>query len=454
MSTDTFAKLTQVGPGTPTGEFFRQFWMPIARSKEFEAEGAPIRLMALGERLVGFRDSDGRMGIFDHRCPHRCASLFFGRNEEGGLRCSYHGWKFDVEGRCTDVPSIAGGGVPTRARAKAYSVRERNGIVWIYMGSRETPPPLPEVGVVADEDELEIQMWLRECNWLQGMEGDIDAAHLAFLHHGGHEPEEVGEHFIMKWLTSGRAVETNVVNTVAGTMEGHRRPDSFAPDYRHYTQQLLPSWTVPGQSSFDAEEPVVRFWLPMDDTHSMIFQLSRPRALVDGKSIFLAPLEKLPGVVVRMADLLQPATDDWYGRGRLTPAEENDYFLDRDAQAKGNYSGVQGIQIQDKMITESMGPVVDRSFEHLSVSDLMISRTRRRLLKAVEVYEATGELPAHLDDPAITRGTMAGGGHVPEGTDWLQYYRDVAEAAGADPRILESDLAEAVGGKSAEGAGA
>lgn len=106
------------------------------------------------------------------------------------------------------------------------------------------------------------------------------------------------------------------------------------------------------------------------------------------------------------------------------------------------------------MITESMGPVVDRSFEHLSVSDLMISRTRRRLLKAVEVYEATGELPAHLDDPAITRGTMAGGGHVPEGTDWLQYYRDVAEAAGADPRILESDLAEAVGGKSAEGAGA
>ncbi|MFJ9377241.1 Rieske 2Fe-2S domain-containing protein [Streptomyces sp. NPDC101455] len=452
--TDPFAKLTQVGPGSPTGEFFRQFWLPIARSDEFEADGAPIRLMALGERLVGFRDSDGRMGIFDHRCPHRCASLFFGRNEEGGLRCSYHGWKFDVEGRCTDVPSIAAGGAPTRVRAKAYSVRERNGLVWIYMGSREAPPPLPEIGVVAGDEELEIQMWLRECNWLQGMEGDIDASHLAFLHHGGHDPEEAGEHFIMKWLTTGRAVETKVVNTVWGTMEGHRRPDSFTPDYRHYTQQVLPSTTVPGQNLFEAEEPLVRFWLPMDDTHSMIFQVSRKQGLVDGKSVFLGPLEKLPGVVVRMADLLQPNSDDWYGRWRLTPSEENDYFLDRDAQAKGNYSGVEGIQIQDKMITESMGAVVDRSFEHLSASDLMISRTRRRLLKAVDAYAATGELPVTVDNPGLTRGIMAGGGHVPEGTDWLQYYRDVAEAAGADPRILENDLADAAVGESTRGVGA
>ncbi|MFF7521900.1 Rieske 2Fe-2S domain-containing protein [Streptomyces pseudovenezuelae] len=448
--TDPFAKLTQVGPGSPTGEFFRQFWLPIARSSEFEADGAPIRLMALGERLVGFRDSGGRMGIFDHRCPHRCASLFYGRNENGGLRCSYHGWMFDVEGRVTDIPSSANGRVPTRVRAKAYSVRERNGVVWIYMGSRETPPPLPAIGVVADDEELEIQMWLRECNWLQGMEGDIDAAHLAFLHHGGHDPEDIGEHFVLKWVTSGRAVETKVVNTVGGTMEAHRRPASFAPDYWHYTQQLLPSWTIPGQNPFEVEEPVVRFWLPMDDTHSMIFQLSRPRALVDGRSAFHSTVGELPGVKVRMADLLQPNNDqDWYGRWRLTPSEENNYYLDRDAQTKGNYTGVQGIQIQDKMITESMGPVVDRTYEHLSASDLMISRTRRRLLKAVDTYATTGDLPPTLDDTELTRGLMAGGGHVPEGTDWLQFYRDVAEAAGADPRILESDLVEATEGAQA-----
>lgn len=432
---DKFDVLTTVGPGTPTGEFFRQFWLPVAKSAEFEAGGDPIRLLALGERLIGFRDTEGRMGIMDHRCPHRGASLFFGRNEDGGLRCSYHGFKFDVAGRCNDMPSVAVNAHPERLTARAYRVCERNGLVWLYMGSRPTPPPLPVIGVVDDSDaELEIQMFLRECNWLQGMEGDIDAAHLAWLHHGGHDPEKVGDHFTIKWVTSGRTVESKAANTVWGTMEAHHRPDSIDPDYWHYTQQILPSWTIPGQSTFDDEEPVVRFWLPMDDTHAMIFQLSRPQALVDGKSAFHIKMGEVPGALVRMADLLLPNSKDWYGRWRLTPSEENDYFLDRDAQRHGNYTGINGVQIQDKAITESMGPIVDRGYEHLGPTDLMISRTRLRLLKAVEEYAVGGALPATVDDPEITRHVRAGGGHKPADQDWLDYYRE--RARGVSPRIL------------------
>lgn len=426
---EKFDVLTKLGQGTPAGEFFRQFWLPVARSAEFTPGGDPIRLMVLGEKLIGFRNPTGQMGIMDHRCPHRCTSLFYGRNEPGGLRCAYHGWKFDLTGQCVDMPNLpADTGHPERVTAQAYRVRERNGLVWLYMGQRDTPPPLPVIGVVDDSGEdLEIQMFLRECNWLQGMEGDIDCAHLAFLHHGGHEPETVGEDFIARWLTTGRAVEAKVTSTVWGTMEGHRRPDSIDPDYWHYTQYLLPSWTVPGQAVFDEEEPIVRFWLPVDDTHAMIFQLSRPQALVDGKSKFLSKMGNLPGAVVKMSDLLLPNSGDWYGRWRLTPSEENDYYIDRDSQLKGNYSGITGIQIQDKAVTESMGPVVDRSREHLCASDLMINRTRLRLLKAVETYGESGELPPTLDNPELTRHIQAGGGHKPADQDWLDFYRAQTE---------------------------
>jgi phthalate 4,5-dioxygenase oxygenase subunit len=294
-------------------------------------------------------------------------------------------------------------------------------------------------------------MFLRECNWLHGMEGDIDSAHLAFLHHGGHTADQV-EDFVARWLITGRAVENKAVDTVWGTMEGHRRPDSCAPDYWHYTQCLLPSWTIPGQSTFATEEPIVRFWLPMDDTHAMIFQLSRPRALVNGKSAFLSKLGKLPGVVVTMSDLLRPNSKDWYGRWRLTPSEENDYFLDRESQQDGNYIGIAGIQIQDKAVTESMGPVVDHDREHLCATDVMISRTRHRLLKAVEAYAASLALPRTVDEPGLARAVRAGGDHLPPGVDWIDFYREKLREAGHVPIVLADDPPAVNGGRAGEGA--
>ena len=129
--------LVRVGPGTPMGELMRQYWMPAALSSELEPDGAPMRLMLLGEQLIAFRDSAGRVGVMDHRCPHRCASLFFGRNEEDGIRCVYHGWKFDVDGHCLDMPNVPPHqDFKDKVRAKAYKVAERNGLVWVYMGER------------------------------------------------------------------------------------------------------------------------------------------------------------------------------------------------------------------------------------------------------------------------------------------------------------------------------
>src|ERR1700729_1028203 len=138
--------LTRVGPGTPIGEFMRQYWIPAAISTEVTSDGAPLRLKLLGEQLIAFRASSGRVGIMDHRCPHRCASLFFGRNENNGIRCIYHGWKFDATGRCVDMPNEPPeSDFKNRVRARAYPTQERGGIVWAYLGPRTEPPPLPEL---------------------------------------------------------------------------------------------------------------------------------------------------------------------------------------------------------------------------------------------------------------------------------------------------------------------
>jgi phthalate 4,5-dioxygenase len=143
------ARLTQTGSGTVMGDLMRQYWIPAALSSELERDGAPIRLMLLGEKLIAFRDSAGHVGVMDHRCPHRCASLFLGRNEEGGIRCIYHGWKYDVAGNCVDMPNVLPHqNFSPKVKAKAYKTVERSGLVWVYMGSRSRTPPLPALEIL------------------------------------------------------------------------------------------------------------------------------------------------------------------------------------------------------------------------------------------------------------------------------------------------------------------
>ena len=185
LSAEDNELLCKVGPGTPGGAFLREYWLPALRSSELpERDGAPMRLMLLGEKLIAFRDSYGRVGILRHACPHRCASLFYGRNEEGGLRCVYHGWKFDVTGKCLEMPlEPPESDYKEKVRAVAYPTREHGGVVWVYMGDRKTPPPLPDLEAIQLEGVQSVPA-MRECNWLQAMEADLDTGHVGLLHWG------------------------------------------------------------------------------------------------------------------------------------------------------------------------------------------------------------------------------------------------------------------------------
>ena len=162
----------------------RQYWIPAALSSELERDGAPVRLMLLGEKLIAFRDSAGKVGVMDHRCPHRAASLFLGRNEDGGIRCIYHGWKFDVAGNCLDMPNVTPQqDFKQKVRAKAYPTVERAGLVWVYMGSRAEAPPLPGLEILDIPDgEIKVSVIQRDCNWLQAEENSLDPTHVYYLH--------------------------------------------------------------------------------------------------------------------------------------------------------------------------------------------------------------------------------------------------------------------------------
>src|SRR4051812_3383574 len=177
--------LTRIGPGTPMGEVMRRYWQPAVISFEIaERDGSPVRVRLLGEDLIAFRDTQGRVGVLGANCPHRGAPLYFGRNEDAGLRCIYHGWKFDVEGRCVEMPNApADRDTRDNVRAKSYPCHEGNGIIWIYMGPQAKPPAPPDLGwteVPASHKLVTKQML--ECNYAQALEGDLDPSHVSFLH--------------------------------------------------------------------------------------------------------------------------------------------------------------------------------------------------------------------------------------------------------------------------------
>ena len=178
--------LCRVGRGTPMGDLLRHYWTPCLPSTELPtADGPPKKVRLLGEDLVAFRDTRGDVGLLAANCPHRGASLFFGRNEECGLRCSYHGWKYDVAGRCVDMPNEPEESTfKDKIRARAYPCRDVNGVIWTYLGPREMPPPLPafEINTVAATHVYPPLMMLEECNWVQALEGDIDSSHIDFVH--------------------------------------------------------------------------------------------------------------------------------------------------------------------------------------------------------------------------------------------------------------------------------
>ncbi|MBS0407340.1 MAG: Rieske 2Fe-2S domain-containing protein [Proteobacteria bacterium] len=387
------------------GEFMRQYWLPAALSSEVKADGDPLRLLILGEKLVAFRDSEGRVGILDHRCPHRCASLFLGRNEEGGIRCVYHGWKFDVKGACLDMPNMPEHrDFKARVHAKAYRTAERNGLVWVYMGAEQASPPLLphiEANLIADSDIWCLQ---RECNWLQALEGDIDTSHVGFLHVGSLRPEDLPEDHPMRPTVLNRTPEYEVRSTEWGAMYGGYRDNDDGQKSWRIAHFMYPFWTQTPNTRF-ASRAIARAWVPMDDNHSMLFDISG--GADEGNPAYIST--RKTGEPLFEKFHYAPRTTDWYGRWKCRDGEHNDWGINRESQRNGvQFTGIANITIQDQAVTESMGPIIDHSAEHLAPSDQMIARTRRLLLAAARAWRDGKEIPPGARIPEVYLGARSG----------------------------------------------
>ncbi|HEX2199611.1 MAG TPA: Rieske 2Fe-2S domain-containing protein [Burkholderiales bacterium] len=368
--------LTRTGPGTPMGELFRCYWLPALLATELPApDGPPVRVRLLSERLIAFRDSGGRLGLVDEFCAHRGVSLWFGRNEEHGLRCAYHGWKYDVSGQCVEIPSEPGNPqLCKRMKLKSYPLVERGGVLWTYMGPAERQPPLPEHewATLPAAQRYVSKRW-QECNYLQAMEGGIDSSHVSFLHRHTMKVDPL--------FKGSRANDYNlkdlrphfeVVESAGGLYIGARRNAEDDQYYWRITQWVMPSFTlIPPRG----DHPIGgHAWVPMDDqncwawstNHHATRALTREEreALEAGKGIH-TPL--IPGSFRPVAN------------------RDNDYLMDRRAQQEGrSFSGVEGFAMQDASVQESMGPIQDRTRENLVPTDQGIVMARRRLIAAAQ----------------------------------------------------------------------
>jgi phthalate 4,5-dioxygenase len=376
--------LVRTGPETAMGKLMRRYWVPILLTSEIaEPDCPPVRVQILGERLLAFRDTDGNPGLIGEFCSHRGASLFFGRNEGNGIRCSYHGVKFDRLGNCVDVPS-APGACKNRGIA-GYPCIERAGIVWAYMGPKgrqPSPPDLEWCNLPANN--VFVSKRLQECNYLQAMEGGIDTSHVTYVHR--YEVDEDPMHKGVKALDYIKAdgnVMFEIEKTPFGlTLYGRRNgePDSY---YWRVTQWLFPWFTL--IPPFGDHSLGGHVWVPIDDHNcwawSINFRPDRPLSEEE-----LAGLRAGKGIHCE------------YEPGTFRPRanKDNDYLIDRQAQKeKRAYSGVFGFAIQDASLQESMGPIQDHSKEKLLPTDRAIVMARRML------YVAATTLSAEIDPPAI-----------------------------------------------------
>ena len=381
--------LTQTGPETPMGGMFRSYWIPALLAEELpENDCPPVRVKLLSEQLLAFRDTNGRYGLIDEFCAHRGVSLWFGRNEDCGIRCPYHGWKFDVTGQCTEIPSEPDElGFARKIKMTSYPLIELGGILWTHMGPPETRPPLPEweFATVPQAQTISTKRF-QECNWLQALEGGIDSSHVSFLHRSELETDPMfkGARGNKYNLGDLRPV-FEVVESAGGLYVGARRNAENGNYYWRITQWVMPSFTmIPPRGNHAVHG---HFWIPIDDGQcwawSFDYHPTRPLSDVE-----LAAVRGGKGIHVKYIP----------GSYRSIANKDNDYLIDRRAQKAGNtFSGVEGIAMQDASLQESMGPIIDRTKEHLVSTDSGIIMARQRLLTAVKAFVDNGVTPPGVD---------------------------------------------------------
>jgi phthalate 4,5-dioxygenase len=388
-------RLVRVGAGTPAGEFMRRYWQPALLSEELpENDCPPVRVRLFGEDLVAFRDSNGRIGLVDGYCAHRRASMFFGRNEECGLRCVYHGWKFDVDGNCTDMPNEAAD-APMKGRVKilAYPTVERGGVIWTYMGPRELVPEPPDFEWMrAPSTHRFVSKTYEECNYLQAMEGGLDTSHSSFAH---------SNYFGQKQVI--RNIDTAPRIDVEPTDYGYRyistRKVGENQRYVRVYHYVMPNQQMRGAfkpwfGDKDEKDPHRvpksdgHLWVPIDDEHTWVYNWACGRD------------QSVP-----LTGAFRDESETFFGRGpddlipgtyKLKRNRGNDYLIDRNVQKTQTFTGIKGVNTQDFALQEGMGPIVDRSKEHLGASDKAIVFMRRLMLEGIRAVER-GEKPPGRD---------------------------------------------------------
>ena len=411
LSREDNEKLVRVGPGTPAGTLFRRYWQPACLASELpERDGAPIRVRLLGEDLIAFRDSNGKVGLVDAYCPHRRAPLFFGRNEECGLRCVYHGWKFDVDGNCVDLPSEPEGS-PMKAgiKVKHYPTVEKADIIWAYLGPRETMPPPPDYEWTrAPATHRFVSKTYEQANYLHALEGGLDTAHSSYLHN-----MKLGDKFELR--QRDRAPRLEVERTDYGYYYvSHRLAGADGTYVRlyHYVMpfQQMRGGVVSSYRRYHVPQLDGHLWVPIDDTHTHVYNwgyAADPATPISAE--FAESFEHGSG---RGREDLVPGTF------MLKRNPSNDYLIDREAQKSKTFTGIDGINTQDMAMQEGMGPIADRSQEYLGSTDRAVVTMRRMLLDAIDAV-ARGE-PARGADPASHRAIRPYDKVVPPGGDWRE----------------------------------
>ena len=397
--------LTEVGPGTPMGSLLREYWTPAVRSARLVAGGAPVRVGLFGQSYVAFRGDDGRVGFLDEACPHRGASLVLARNEDCALRCLYHGWKIDVEGCVVEVPSEPAdrAGFADKVKVNRYGLHEEAGIVWVYVGAQDVPPPFPAypfAGLPADH----VRPLAAEtsCNWFQGIEGTIDSSHVGTLHRSWVTASKGGITSVLRSSSPRYDVE---IQPYGARLAAIRNGEDGRANVR-ITEFLMP-WTalIPTGD----EDRVAIIATPIDDGNS--------------RQWFIRWNEHHP---------LTEDTDmhEWYKDLTVAPddftvlvRDQELWGQDRRRMAEGHFSGFSNLIIEDVAIQESQGAIVDRTREHLGSSDIGVIKARRLYLDAVRAYQRDGNVYGREAE-----STLGGLGpmtfDMPAGEDW----RAAAEA--------------------------
>ncbi len=418
LTKDENETLTRVDQGTPMGDLMRRYWLPTLLSSELpEPDCAPVRVRLLGEQLIAFRDTLGKVGLLSEFCPHRLTSMFFGRNEEGGLRCVYHGWKFDTAGNCLDMMNEPpGSDFHTKIKTTAYPVVEMGDLIWAYLGSEDKRPPEPkfEWTQVPSEHRLLTKNW-QECNWLQALEGGIDTAHAPILHRRITENTDRPGIAVNTNLVKGQAPKIEIDRTDYGyRYAGLRDLGDDRNVIRAYHYVMPFHQFRPLQFGLRGQDPrsliAGHVWVPMDDENCMVYNwmynyAGQPLTDADKEEEFQlgrGPGEMLPDF-------------------RTKRNKSNDWMIDRQVQKYETFTGIEGINTQDQAIQESMGPIVDRSGENLANSDMAIVIARRMLLDAASTVADGGDPPGTGDSYYNVRAIDA---ILPSDVDWRESLDD------------------------------